>query len=114
MVKNLPAMQETHWVRDLGQGSGRFPWRKEWLPTPVFSPGESHGQRSLAGYIPWSRRESNMTQQLSLHIIPQGASQVVLVVKNLPANPGDTRDVGLIPGPGRSPGEGSGYPLQHS
>ena len=28
-------------------------WRREWLPTPVFLPGEFHGQRSLAGYIPW-------------------------------------------------------------
>ena len=41
-----------------------------------------------------------------------GASQVVLVVKNLPA--GDVRDVGLIPGSGRSPGEGNGKPLQYS
>ena len=38
------------------------------------------------------------------------ASQVALVVKNLPANAGDIRDVGLIPGPGRSPGEGKGNP----
>ena len=42
------------------------------------------------------------------------ASQVVLVVKNLPANAGDARDVGLIPGLGRSPGEGNGNPLQYS
>ena len=34
-------------------GSGRFPWRREWQPTPVFLPGELHGQRSLAGYSPW-------------------------------------------------------------
>ena len=31
-------------------GSGRFRWRRAWQPTPVFMPGESHGQRSLAGY----------------------------------------------------------------
>ena len=31
-------------------------------PTPVFSPGESHGQRSLAGYSPWGRRESDMIE----------------------------------------------------
>ena len=37
MVKNLPAMQET-WVPS---------WRREWLPTAVFSPGEFHGQRSM-------------------------------------------------------------------
>ena len=42
------------------------------------------------------------------------ASQVALVVKNLPANAGDIKDVGLIPGLGRSPGEGNGNPLQYS
>ena len=42
------------------------------------------------------------------------ASQVVLVVKNLPANAGDIRDAGLIPGSGRSPGEGHDNPLQYS
>ena len=42
------------------------------------------------------------------------ASQVVLVVKNLPANAGDIRDVGLIPGSGRSPGGGHGNALQYS
>ena len=43
VVKNLPAVQETGfnpWVR-------KIPWRKRWLPTPVFLPGESHRQRSL-------------------------------------------------------------------
>ena len=40
--------------------------------------------------------------------------QVVLVVKNPPANAGDIRDAGLIPGSGRSLGEGIGYPLQYS
>jgi len=44
MVKNLPAMPKT-WV-------GKIPWRREWLPIPVFLPGEFHGQRSLAGYSP--------------------------------------------------------------
>ena len=39
---------------------------------------------------------------------------MTLVVKNLPANAGDVRDVGWIPGSGRSPGEGNGYPLQYS
>ena len=48
MVKNLPAMQETRfdpWV-------GKIPGRRAWQPTPVFLPGESHGQKSLAGYSP--------------------------------------------------------------
>ena len=43
-----------------------------------------------------------------------GVSHVVLVVKNPPANAGDIRDAGLIPGLGRSPGEGHGNPLQYS
>ena len=42
------------------------------------------------------------------------ASQVVLVVKKPPANAGDVRTTGLIPGWGRSPGEGNGNPLQYS
>ena len=41
-------------------------------------------------------------------------SQVVLVIKNTPANTGDTGDPGSIPGLGRSPGEGNGNPLQYS
>ena len=42
------------------------------------------------------------------------ASQVALLVKNLPVNAGDIRDAGLIPGLGRSPEEGNGYPHQYS
>ena len=41
---------------------GKIPWRRKWQPTPVFLPGESHGQRSLAGYSPWGRRESDMIE----------------------------------------------------
>ena len=46
--------------------------------------------------------------------LSSSSSQVVLVVKNLPANVGDTRDMGLIPGSERSPGGGNGTPLQYS
>ena len=46
--------------------------------------------------------------------IRQGASQVALVVKKLPAKAGDIRDPGSIPGLGRSPGEGHGNPCQYS
>ena len=49
----------------------------------------------------------------STRVIPE-ASQVVLVVKNLPANAGDAEDVGLITGSRRTPGEGNGYPFQYS
>ena len=39
----------------------KIPWRKEWQPTPVFLPGESHGQRSLVGYSPRGHKELDMT-----------------------------------------------------
>ena len=45
-------------------GSGRFPWRRKWQPTPVFLLGESHGQRSLAGYSPWGHKESDTIEWL--------------------------------------------------
>ena len=44
---------------------GKIPWRRERLTTPVFWPGEFHGQRSLAGYSPWGHEESDMTERLS-------------------------------------------------
>ena len=49
------------WVR-------KIPWRREWQPTPVFLPGESHGQRSLAGYSPWGHKESDKTERLTLSL----------------------------------------------
>ena len=39
--------------------------RKRWQPTPVFLPGESHGQRSLVGYSPWGCKESNTAEWLT-------------------------------------------------
>ena len=46
---------------------GKIPWRRAWQPTPVFLPGESHGQRSLVGCSPWGHKESDTTEQLSTH-----------------------------------------------
>ena len=48
-------------------GWGRFPGEGNGKPTPVFLPGESHGQRSLAGYSLWGHKESDTTEQLSMH-----------------------------------------------
>ena len=62
-VKNLPAMQET-WVQSLDQED---PWRRAGQSTPVFLPGESHGQRSLVGYSPWGHKELDVTERLSRH-----------------------------------------------
>ena len=40
----------------------KIPWRRAWQPTTVFLSGESHGQRSLAGYSPWGQKESDTTE----------------------------------------------------
>ena len=58
-------MQETQqtWVRSLARED---PWRRAWQPTPVFLPGESQGQRSLAGCSPWGCRESDTAERLHL------------------------------------------------
>ena len=42
----------------------KIPWRREWLPTPVFLPGEAHGHRSLVGYSLWGHKELNTTERL--------------------------------------------------
>ena len=62
VVKNPPARVGRHkgyrfssWVR-------KIPWRRAWQPTPVFLPGESHGQRSLVGYSPWNPKKSDTTE----------------------------------------------------
>ena len=47
---------------------GKIPRRREWHPTPVFLPGESQGQRSLAGYSPWGLKELDTTEQLTLSL----------------------------------------------
>jgi len=74
-----------------------IPWRRAWQPTPVFLPGESHGQRSLVGYSPWSRKELDMTERLSTAHSTEANMGFSggPVVKNPPANAGDS---GLIHG----------------
>ena len=64
VVKNLlqcrrPRVQS--WVR-------KIPGRRKWQPTPVFLPGESHGQRSLSGYSPWAPKELDTTKRLTLSL----------------------------------------------
>ena len=65
VVKNVPANAEDTGDSGSIPGSGRFPWRREWLPTPVFLPEEFHGQRSLVGYSAWGCKELDMTEQLT-------------------------------------------------
>ena len=62
VVKNSPANAGD--TRHLGFDPwvGKIPWRRAWQPTPVFLPGETHGQRNLASYGPWGCKESDMTE----------------------------------------------------
>ena len=61
LVKNLPLCRRPEfdpWV-------GKISWRREWQPTLVLLPGESHGQRSLVDYGPRGHKELDMTEPLS-------------------------------------------------
>ena len=62
VIKNLNAN-----ARDMALTpvSGRSLWRRKWQPAPVFLPGKSHGQKSLAGYSPWGGKELDKTEQLT-------------------------------------------------
>ena len=67
---------------DLGSipGLGRFPWRRKRLPTPVFWPGELHGL-----YSPWGRKESDVTEWLSLSFtLPISLVSIVFFMSLLP------------------------------
>ena len=92
---------------------GKIPWRRTWQPNPVFSPGKSHGQRSLEGYSPWGLKESDITEglRLSLSITKFYRFPWWLSGKDSTSQAGGT---GSIPMLGRSPGEGNGDPLQYS
>ena len=67
LVKNPPAMQETRVYSLVSED----PLEKEMASHSVFLPGESHGQRSLAGYSLWGCKESDTTEQLSLSFFHQ-------------------------------------------
>ena len=58
LVKNPPVVQKTQ-VQSWGQEDSL---EKVWQPTPVFLPGELHGQRSLVGSSPWVLKESDTTE----------------------------------------------------
>ena len=61
--------------------AGKIPWRWEWLPTPVFLPGEFHGQRSPVGYSPWGCKELDITKRLTLSLLVKIYSVIQLELK---------------------------------
>ena len=97
-------------VGDLGSipGLGRSRGGEHGNPLQYSCLENPHGQRSPAGCSPWSHKELDTTK------VTKQQALVALVVKNSPANAGDERYKGPIPGSGRSPGERNGYPLQCS
>ena len=64
------------WVR-------KIPWRRKWQPAPVFLPGESHGRKSLVGYSPWGRKESDTTLKACGLSVPQPGTEPRPVQWNL-------------------------------
>ena len=62
------------WIR-------KIPWRREWQPTPVFLPGESHGHSSLAGDSPWCCKELDMTEQLTIVCFLMFTAALLTIVK---------------------------------
>ena len=61
----------------------KIPWRREWQPTPVFSPGEAHGQRSLVEYNPWGCKELDTNEWLTLSQ-SWGKTQIPFSLRKLP------------------------------
>ena len=96
----------------------KLPWSSPEASWPQIGP------KCLPRYLPYSALTNHLVppfqQGFSMSwdyknwlLTRERAFQVALVVKNLPANAGDIRDVGSIPGSGRSPGGGHGNPLQY-
>ena len=71
--KNIHLPVQEMWVCSLGQED---PWRRKWQPSPVFSSGKTHGQRSLVGYDPWDRKrvgyDRGTKEQQQAFIAPVG------------------------------------------
>ena len=67
LVKNPPAKAWDSKEMKFQSLGREDPLEEEMQPTPVFLPGEFHGQRSLVGYGPWGSKESNTDEQLSIH-----------------------------------------------
>ena len=52
---------------------GKIPWRRAWQPTPVFLPGESHGQRRMVGYSSWAHKESDTLKATRVFVNPSSS-----------------------------------------
>ena len=60
--KESACQSRRHRICSFDPWVGKIPWRRKWQPTPVFLPGKSHREKSLAGYSQWGRTESDTTE----------------------------------------------------
>ena len=93
--------QEDALEEGMATHSSILSWRIPWTEEP-------------GSYSPWGRKGSDMTERLTHTHIPNNGFPGGAVVKNLPANAGDAREGGSIPGSEKSPGGGNGNPVQYS
>ena len=78
--KNLPANAGNK-ILGFNPWVGKIPWRMKGQPTPVFLPGESHGQRGLEGYSPWDGKELDMAERLTISgWNPEGMPQMLILL----------------------------------
>ena len=109
MVKNPPANAGDTgfdpWV-------GKIPWRRKWHPTPVFLPGESHGQRSPVGCSPWGRRESDTTRDRAR--TPKQARGLTTLTRQWNLRPGGYCSAPPPGAPGSAHGPASGQEGGHT
>ena len=75
VLTNLPANTGDIMGRQFDPWVGKIPWRRKWQPTLEVLPGESHGQRRLAGYRPWGREQSDMTEATQHALLPSKQSK---------------------------------------
>ena len=80
VVKNPPANAGDTREASSIPGLGRFLGGGHGNPTPVFLPGESHGQRRLAGYSPWGHKKSDTTEQLSMYAQMHHHEEKLLII----------------------------------
>ena len=64
-TQNLPSYE----IITKYYGFRLYAWRRQWQPTSVLLPGKSHGQRSLVGFSPWGRKESDVTERLHFYFL---------------------------------------------
>ena len=75
---------------------GKIPWRRDWQPTPVFLPRESHGQRSLVGYSPQGHKELDTTEQLHFHLHSIVYKYLIFIHSSVDGHLGCFRIVAII------------------